>query len=67
MVVTLESGTGVSFSRHISSTYSVIPGAAFKDKLLVLQVKGERLKLQMTEREQCQGHFSAKGQRMGVP
>ena len=64
MVVTLESGTGVSFSRHISSIYSVIPGAAFKHTLLVPQVKGERLKLQIMEREQCQGCFSAEGQRM---
>ena len=55
MVMTLESGTGVSFSRHISSTYSVIPGAAVKDKRLVPQVKGERLKLQMMQREQCRG------------
>lgn len=52
MVVTLETGIVVSFSRQISSTYSVTHGAALKDKLLAPQMRGERLKLQMIGREQ---------------
>ena len=52
MVVTLETGRVVSFSRQISSTYSMAHGAALKDKLLAPHMRGERLKLQRMGREQ---------------
>jgi hypothetical protein len=43
-MVTLGKGIGVSFPRQIPSTYTMTPGIALKDTLLVSQIREEKLR-----------------------